>query len=247
MSHFLTQNPLIASYLTQGKKPNFLPWPPRASIKYSDPYYFSYLTYYPPSLQSLGSSYIGFLTVSRTYQVYFCLQTFVIAVPSAWNALPHVVPGCFPHLLQVSANVTSSERSYLTTVYSSLSCRKKRKQNTKSNLSVSSWKREIKNSQINLKISVKIWKLVPIFSSVQSLSRVQLFATPWIAARQASLSITNSWSSPKLLSIKLVMPSSHLILYHPLLLLPPIPPSIRVFSNESTLCTYLRTFKFVPL
>ena len=62
-------------------------------------------------------------------------------------------------------------------------------------------------------------------ASVQSLSRVQLFATPWIAARQASLSITNSWSSPKLLSIESVMPSSHLILCHPLLLLPPIPPS----------------------
>ena len=74
-----------------------------------------------------------------------------------------------------------------------------------------------------------------IFSSVQSLSRVQLFATPWIAARQASLSITNSQSSPKLMSIELVMPSSHLILCCPLLLLPPIPPSIRVFSNESTL------------
>ena len=73
------------------------------------------------------------------------------------------------------------------------------------------------------------------FSSVQSLSHVWLFATPWIAARQASLSITNSWSSPKLMSIKLVMPSSHLILCHSLLLLPPIPPSIRVFSNESTL------------
>ena len=73
------------------------------------------------------------------------------------------------------------------------------------------------------------------FSSVQLLSRVQLYATPWIAALQASLSITNSWSSPKLLSIKLVMPSSHLILCRPLLLLPPIPPSIRVFSNESTL------------
>ena len=71
--------------------------------------------------------------------------------------------------------------------------------------------------------------------SVQLLSRVQLFATPCIAARQASLSITNSWSSPKLMSIKLVMPSSHLILCRPLLLLPPIPPSIRVFSNESTL------------
>ena len=73
------------------------------------------------------------------------------------------------------------------------------------------------------------------FSSVQSLSRVQIFATPWITARQASLSITNSRSSLKLMSIKSVMPSSHLILCHPLLLLPPIPPSIRVFSNELTL------------
>ena len=74
------------------------------------------------------------------------------------------------------------------------------------------------------------------FSSVQSLSRVRLFATPWIASRQASLSITNSWSSLKLTSVELVMPSSHLILCRLLLLLPPIPPSIRVFSNESTLC-----------
>ena len=74
-----------------------------------------------------------------------------------------------------------------------------------------------------------------MFSSVQSLSHVWLFATPWIAARQASLSITNSWSLLKLTSIKSVMPSSHLILCRPLLLLPPIPPSIRVFSNESTL------------
>ena len=73
------------------------------------------------------------------------------------------------------------------------------------------------------------------FSSVQLLSRVRLFATPWIAARQASLSITNSRSSLRLMSIKSVMPSSHLILCCPLLLLPPIPPSIRVFSNESTL------------
>ena len=73
------------------------------------------------------------------------------------------------------------------------------------------------------------------FSSVQSLSRVLLFETPWIAACQATLSITNSLSSPKLMSIESVMPSSHLILGHPLLLLPPIPPSIRVFSNESTL------------
>ena len=72
------------------------------------------------------------------------------------------------------------------------------------------------------------------FSSVQSLSRVRLFATPWIAARQASLSITNSWSLPRLMSIESVTPSNHLILCRPLLLLPPIPPSIRVFSNEST-------------
>ena len=72
-------------------------------------------------------------------------------------------------------------------------------------------------------------------SSVQLLSRVRLFATPWIAARQASLSITNSWSLLKLMSIESVMPSSHLILCCPLLLLPPIPPSIRVFPNESTL------------
>ena len=73
------------------------------------------------------------------------------------------------------------------------------------------------------------------FSSVQSLSRVRLSATPWTAACQASLSITNSRSLLKLLFIESVMPSSHLILCHPLLLLPPIPPSIKVFSNESTL------------
>ena len=73
------------------------------------------------------------------------------------------------------------------------------------------------------------------FSSVQSLSHVWLFVTPWIAARQASLSITVSRSSLKLMSIELVVLSSHLILYRPLLLLPSIPPSIRVFSNESTL------------
>ena len=74
-----------------------------------------------------------------------------------------------------------------------------------------------------------------VSQSVQSLSRVQLFATPWIAARQASLSITNSRSSPRLTSIESVMPSSRLILCRPLVLLPPIPPSIRVFSNESPL------------
>ena len=73
------------------------------------------------------------------------------------------------------------------------------------------------------------------FNSVQLLSHVWLFATPWIAARQASLSITISRSSHRVLSIELVMPSSHLILCRPLLLLSPIPSRIRVFSNESTL------------
>ena len=74
------------------------------------------------------------------------------------------------------------------------------------------------------------------FSSVQSLSHIWLFATPWTTARQASLSITNSWSSPKPIFIESVMPSNHLILCHPLLLLPSIFPSVRVFSNESALC-----------
>ena len=73
------------------------------------------------------------------------------------------------------------------------------------------------------------------FTSVQSLNCVQLLATPWTAAPQASLSITSSWSLPKLMSIELVMPSNRLILCRPLLLLPSIFPSIRVFSNESAL------------
>ena len=80
------------------------------------------------------------------------------------------------------------------------------------------------------------------FSSIQSLSCLQLFATPWTAACQASLSITNSWSPPKPMSIELVMPSNHLILCRPLLLLPSIFPSIRVFSNESAL--YIRWPKY---
>ena len=78
-----------------------------------------------------------------------------------------------------------------------------------------------------------------VLSSVQSLSCVRLFATPWITKCQASLSITNSQSLLKPMSIESVMPYSHFILCHPLLLLPPIPPSIRVFSNESTLCMRL--------
>ena len=81
-------------------------------------------------------------------------------------------------------------------------------------------------------------------SSVLSLSRVWLFATPWIAAHQASLSITNSRSSLKLMSIESVKPSSHLILCRPLLLLPPIPPSIRVFSNQSPLHEVAKILEF---
>ena len=81
---------------------------------------------------------------------------------------------------------------------------------------------------------LKLW-LCQIRSD-QLLTHVWLFATPWIAACQASLSLTNSWSSQRLTSIESVLPSSHLILCRPLLLLPPIPRSIRVFSNESTVC-----------
>ena len=93
------------------------------------------------------------------------------------------------------------------------------------------------SEKVGLKLNIqksKVMAFGPI-SSVQSLSHVLLFATPWIAARQASLSITNSGSSLRLMSIELVMPSNHLILCHPLLLLPCIFPNIRVFSNESAL------------
>ena len=98
------------------------------------------------------------------------------------------------------------------------------------------------SEKISLKLNIQKTKIMasgPIssvqFSSVQSLRRVWLFATPWIAARQASLFITISQSSLRFTSIESVTPSSHLILCCPLLLLPPIPPSIRVFSNESAL------------
>ena len=80
-----------------------------------------------------------------------------------------------------------------------------------------------------------LWLICTFFSSVQSLSHIRLFATPWTAAHQASLSITNFQGLLKLMSIKLVMPSNHLLLCHPLLLLPSIFPTIRVFSNESVL------------
>ena len=85
-----------------------------------------------------------------------------------------------------------------------------------------------------LNTSTNTERILCQLSSDQSLCRVRLFATPWIAALQPSPSITNTWSSPKRISIESVMPSSHLILCCPLLLLPSIPPSIRVFSNELT-------------
>ena len=96
---------------------------------------------------------------------------------------------------------------------------------------------EVKRPHERINFWISFWSIdwFVSVSSLQSLSRVQLFVIPWIAACQASLSITNSRSSRKLTSIESVMPTSHLILCHPLLLLPPIPPSIRVFCNESTL------------
>ena len=97
------------------------------------------------------------------------------------------------------------------------------------------WKASLKLYIKKKKKNQKTWHPAKFRQSIQSLSRVQLFVTPLIAARQASASITNSRSLLKLMPIKSVMPSSHLILCCPRLLLPPMPPSIRVFSNESTL------------
>ena len=91
------------------------------------------------------------------------------------------------------------------------------------------WCQVISLRQATMAVSVQ-------FGSVQSLSHVRLLATPWTEAHQASLSITNSWSLPKLMSFESVIPSNHLIVCRPLLLLPSIFPSIRVFSNESALC-----------
>ena len=103
-----------------------------------------------------------------------------------------------------------------------------------------------------MSFSLCILSIKRVSQSVQSLSCVRLFVTLWIAARQASLSITNSRSSLRLMSIESVMPPNHLILCHPFLLLPPIPSSIRVFSNESTLCMrwpkhWSFSFSIIPL
>ena len=94
----------------------------------------------------------------------------------------------------------------------------------------------------NKHMEICLISLIIQFSSVQSLSHVRLFATPWTTGRQASLSITNSLNSPKPISIESVMPSNHLILCRPFLLLPSIFPSIRVFSNESAL--HIRWLKY---
>ena len=94
--------------------------------------------------------------------------------------------------------------------------------------------RDLENS-VNNKHEICFFIVLVQFSSVQSLSHVQLFVTPWTAARQTSLSIINLQSLLRLMSIKLVMTSNHLILCHPLLLLPSIFPTIKVFSNESVL------------
>ena len=92
------------------------------------------------------------------------------------------------------------------------------------------------NLTLGLTLSAESYQFSSVqFSSVQSFSCVWLFVTPWTAARQASLSITNPWSPPKPMSIESVIPSNHLILYRPLLLLPSIFPNIRVFSNASAL------------
>ena len=113
-----------------------------------------------------------------------------------------------------------------------ISCMKRKKKTKKK--STSSIQSSFRHKNVLFKKKKKTTDGMVQFSSVQSLSCVQLFATPWIAARQASLSITNSQSLPIHVH-RVIQPSSHLILCCPLLLLPPIPPSIRVFANESTL------------
>ena len=111
----------------------------------------------------------------------------------------------------------------------------------KINNPIKKWEKDLNRhvSKEDIQMANKTWKDAQhnsLFSSFQSLSRFWLFASPWTAAHQALVSISNSWSSPKSMSIESVRPSNHLILCRPLLFLPSIFPSIRVFSNESTLC-----------
>ena len=127
-----------------------------------------------------------------------------------------------PHLNNKQNKIQTQLSADWITTSLSLAHQRKNKQTNKNSAQISPYRKFTQTTE-------------PSFSSVQLLSHVQLFATPWIAARQASLCITNSRSSLKLMSIESVMPSSHLILCHHLLFLPPICPSIRVFSNKSTL------------
>ena len=133
---------------------------------------------------------------------------------------------CWSGKLLISPSILKnnlSKRLFYTSVFLLLSCIQGYWEREQGMI----WENGIQFSLLsNFHISIK-------FSSVQSLSRVRLFVTPWIAARQASMPIINSWSLLRLTSIESVMPFSHLILCRPLLLLPPIPPSFRVFSNES--------------
>ena len=126
--------------------------------------------------------------------------------------------------------------AYLTTLFYNLSSKAMRKEDGKGKRFYTEGKKWGITMQDTVEPFLSTIFIQRRVSSVQSLSCVQLFVTPWIAAHQASLSITNSHSSLKLMSIESLMLSSHLIVCCPLLLLPPIPPQIRVFSNESTLC-----------
>ena len=133
---------------------------------------------------------------------------------------------CWSGKLLISPSILKnnlSKRLFYTSVFLLLSCIQGCWERERGMI----WENGIQFSLLsNFHISIK-------FSSVQSLSRVRLFVTPWIAARQVSMPITNSWSLLRLTSIESVMPFSHLILCRSLLLLPPIPPSFRDFSNES--------------
>ena len=187
------------------------------------------------------SKYLKWLSVPLAYfpaifsDTYFFsdIQIFFLSVSKNSCLFHHVVPS--------RSAVTSPNAPYFKVddlPFTSTWCQQGKKH---ANSQRNKWKAMPKPFKILLSCP-EIWGFFPQngsssiqFSLVQSISRVRLFATPWIAARQASLSITNSWSSLRLTSIESVMPSSHLILCRPLLLLHPIPPSIRVFSNESTL------------
>ena len=143
-----------------------------------------------------------------------------------WNALPFPSPGDLPN-----PGIKPTSPALAGRFFTAESPGK-----PKMSLSIFSLQVSLPEDPISLLLVPSSSHFTDQIRSDHSLSRVRPFATPRITALQASPSITNSWSSMRLTSIESVMPSSHLILCHPRLLLPPIPPSIRVFSNESTLC-----------